>query len=79
MFDLFLLTESKSTVLFQATFPNKINGCKVFRYNRNLYARVLILNINETSATKIANEHPILSNLEILILKFYHNNKSDCF
>ena len=70
-FDIFLILESK----VDSTDPNmhfKLNGYKLFRRDRNRFDRSdgggLMLHLNEEIPCKYLNNHPIVSNAEIICI-----------
>ena len=78
VFDIFLVSESK----LDNTFPTnlfKINGYKIFRYDRNRFGGGLFLYVNEQVPCRLLQGHPNFSNLEILVLEVYQNNRKWLF
>ena len=66
-FDIFLISESK----IDSTFPNmqfKINLYKLFRRDCNRFGGGLMLYLNEEISYKFLNNHPIVSNAEIIFI-----------
>ena len=86
VFVIFLVPESK----LDNTFPTnlfKINGYKIFRYDRNRFGGGLFLYINERVPCRLLLGHPKFSNLNfpnfpyfpILVLEGYQNNETWLF
>ena len=74
VFDMFLASESK----LENTFPTKlfkINGYKIFRYDQNRFGGGLFLYVNERVSCRLLQGHSNFSNLEILALEIYQNNR----
>ena len=75
LFDVFLVSESK----LDHTFPSnqfRINGYKIFRFDRNRFGGGLILHINENIPCKTLQEHIHLPKSEVIAIEFYQNNQS---
>ena len=73
--DVFLVSESK----LDHTFPSnqfRINGYKIFRFDRNRFRGGLILYINENISCKPLQEHVHLPNFEVIKIELYQNNQN---
>ena len=78
VFDIFLVSESK----LNNTFPTnifKINGCKIFTYDWDRFGGGLFLYVNERVPCRLFQGHSNFSNLEILVLEVYQNNREGLF
>ena len=75
IFDIFLLSKSK----LDNAFPTNLNGYKIFRYDENRFAGGLLLYANERVPCRLLQGHPNFSNLEILVLEVYQNNRKLLF
>ena len=67
-FDIFLISESK----LDWTFPNaqfKINGFKIFRYDRKRFGGGLLLYVNDKVPSKFSNKRSISSNIELIAVE----------
>ena len=78
IFDIFLLSKSKLDNAFPTNLF-KINGYKIFRYDENRFGGGLLLYANERVPCRLLQEHPNFSNLEILVLEVYQNNRKLLF
>ena len=78
VFDIFLVSESKLDNSFP---PNlfKINGYKIFRYDRNRFGGGFFLYVNEREPCRLLQGHPNFSNLKINVLEIYQNNSKWLF
>ena len=74
VFDIFLVSEYKLDNAFPTNLF-KINGYKIFRYDRNRFGGRLFLYVNERVPCSLLQGHPHFSNLKILVLEIYQNNR----
>ena len=59
-------------------FPSnqfRINGYRIFRFDRNRFGGGLILYTNENMPCKPLQEHEHLPNFEVIAIEFYQNNQ----
>ena len=78
VFDIFLVSECK----LDNTFPTnlfKINGYNIFKYDRKRFGGGLFLYVNERVSCRLLQGHPNFSNLELLVLEIYQNNRKWLF
>ena len=81
VFVIFLVSESK----LDNTFPTnlfKINGYKIFKYDRNRFGAGLFLYVNERVPCRLLQGHPNFPNIEFqfyILLQFYQNDKKLLF
>ena len=71
-----------SESILDNTFPTnlfKINGYKIFRYDRNRFGEGLFLYVNERVPYRLLQGHPNFSNLEILVLEIYQTIENGYF
>ena len=78
VFDIFLVSKSKLGNTF-LTNLFKIKGYKIFRYDRNGFGGGLFLYVNERVPCRLLQGHPNFSNLKILVLEIYQNNRKWLF
>ena len=72
LFDVFLVSESKSN----RTIPInqfRINGYKIFRFDRSRFGGGLILYMNKNIPWKPLQEHVHLPNFGVIAIVFYQN------
>ena len=74
VFDIFLVCEYKLDNAFPINLF-KINGYKIFRYDRNRFWGRLFLYVNERVPCSLLQGHSNFSNLKILVLEIYQNNR----